>query len=227
MKKFGPVKSLLLFDPEISKLQFNIIICLLIFWGGLTQYMAISYIPSLWIDTLGFWPILGLFFVSSICGVLMLDKGQPIYIFTGFNLILLGSGTFLCYFLQSLSTEIIIDFIKYAVFMVLFLLFSNVFLPERYLQKKPFTLIATALVILLELVSWWLWGSHSNILSLLVLVLVIGGLSSTWAEANAEHSEYIKLELNDAIFWGAHVSMGFIFLLIQVASRRDDSSSTN
>ena len=133
--------------------------------------------------------MLGLYFVSSICGVLMLDKDQPIKIFTGFNLILLGSGVFLSYFLQSVSAEIISDFLKYAAVMVIFLLISNLFLPERYLQKKAFTLIVTALVIMLELVSWWLWGSSSNIFSLVVLTLVFSGVSSTWTEANEGHSE--------------------------------------
>ncbi|MEZ9370554.1 hypothetical protein AB4140_17265 [Shewanella sp. 10N.286.51.B2] len=223
------LSAVFLTDYKISKLQFNLLIFLAIIWGGVCNYLAISYIPIEWFNILGFWPILAMYLFFSIAGALLLDQKLPIKIFAGFNVIVLGAGILLSFMLKSVAADTIYTFFQYAALMTLLMLFIIHFLPKTLLTKKVVATIALGLIILIELVSWSLWGVTSNLFSLGILVIVFSGSSSLWAEANEEYDGSVgycaelDYKISHAISWGTFVYMGLIHLLITYLSKRESS----
>ncbi|WP_076538733.1 hypothetical protein [Shewanella sp. UCD-KL21] len=223
------LSAVFLTDYKISKLQFNLLIFLAIIWGGVSNYLAIRYIPIEWFNMLGFWPILAMYLLCGIAGALLLDQKLPIKIFAGFNIIILGSGILLSFLLQSVAADTIYTFFQYAALMTLLMLFITHFLPKNLLTKKVVVAIALGLIMLIELVSWSLWGVTSNLFSLGILVMVFSGSSSIWAEANEEYDGSVgycaelDFKLSDAIWWGVCVYMGLVHLLMNHLSKKEPS----
>ena len=145
-------------DIAVSRRVYNLLIGGLLLWGFALNFLMVKLLGekvSEFAMNGGALPILLIYLVCVILGVVLVHRDNPVTSFIGYNLIALPVGLILCVALQGypssvISTAVLMTAIITAVFVVLGSIFPNLFLSiGRALGVGLIILIVGELITLL------------------------------------------------------------------------------
>ena len=196
----------------VSGNVYNLIIGAVLCWGFLVNWWMVRNIPGSSIASVS--PIVFFigYFVCCIAGIMLFTKSHsPVMSFLGYNLVVIPFGLIINLVVANYDPGLVLDAIKVTgMVTVVMMLFGTLF-PGFFRKIAGALTVALIAVIIVELVSIFIFKSHPEIIDWIVVVIFCGYIGYDWGRANS-----IPPTVDNAIDSAAALYMDIINLFLRI-----------
>ncbi len=197
---------------EISPAFYNFILGMTLLWGFGCNWAMVAYIPTeniAQINPLLF--ILG-YFASCFFGIyLFRTSDQPIVSFIGYNFIVIPFGFIINLVVSQYNSAIVGEAIRITAMVTLTMMVLGTMFPAFFQKIVGALTIALIIVIIVELVEIFVFGTHHGILDWIVVLIFCGYIGYDWGRANM-----IPKTVDNAIDSAASLYIDIINLFLRI-----------
>ena len=198
-------------SDQISPAYYNLVLGLTLLWGFAINYLMVKNLdPSLFAGS----PILFMigYFACSIIGMLIVQKSdKPFISFLGYNLVVLPLGLLVNMVVAQYDPRIVQDALRTTGMVTLAMMILGSLFPKFFQKIAGALTVALIAVIVVELISVFLFKTHHGIFDWIVALIFCGYIGYDWARANM-----IPKTVDNAIDSAAALYMDIVFLFLRI-----------
>ncbi len=195
-------------SPSMYNLAIGITLC----WGFMVNWWMVTNIETASIASIGMMPLLVGFFVSSMIGVALFNKSDnPLISFLGYNFVVIPFGFMLNVIVSAYDPQIVGEAIRVTGIVTFGMMILGTLFPAIFRKISGALTIALLVVIVVELIEYFVFKTHHGIMDWAVAAIFCGYIGVDWGRANA-----IPKTLDNAIDSAAALYMDIINLFIRI-----------
>lgn len=199
-------------DRTIGSAAYNLIIGLTLLWGFVLNWWMVDSISTEWIRSINPWLFFGGYFASCLLGVYLFARSaNPLVSFIGYNLVVVPFGLVVNLMVSRYDPELVQEAIRITALVTVGMMILGSLFPAFFSRIASALCIALLLVILIELVEVFVFGTHHGILDWIVVLIFCGYIGYDWGRANQ-----IPKTLDNAIDSAAALYMDIINLFLRI-----------
>ncbi len=197
---------------RISANVYNLIIGAVLCWGFLVNWWMVRNIPVTTISSIH--PIVFFigYFVCCFAGIMLFTKSDsPAMSFLGYNLVVIPFGLIINLVVANYDPGLVLDAIQVTGLVTLVMMLLGTLFPGFFRKIAGALTIALIAVIIVELVSIFIFKAHPEIIDWIVVVIFCGYIGYDWGRANS-----IPPTVDNAIDSAAALYMDIINLFLRI-----------
>lgn len=203
----------------VSDRAYNLIIGAVVLWGLALNYLMCRFF-MLPILSLNYIAVLVIYFAGSLGGMFLVYKSpNPALSFIGFNIMAVGMGVLLTYYVSLFDPMTVISAVRVTAAVTCVMLILAVIRPTFFLRLGRTLIVALIACIVFELVSAFVFRRGTQWLDWVVALIFCGYIGYDWARAQ----QYPRT-LDNAVDSAADIYVDIVNLFIRILSilgRRD------
>ncbi len=197
---------------RVSASVYNLVIGAVLCWGFFVNYLMVKLIPY---EAIASVPPLAFFIgyiVSCFAGIFMFQKSDsPVISFIGYNLVVIPFGFIINLVVARYNPYIVADAIRITGIVTVFMMITSSMIPRFFLKIGWALTISLIIVIIVEVIEFFIFGMHHGILDWVVAVIFCGYIGYDWARANA-----IPKTIDNAVDSAASLYIDIINLFLRI-----------
>ncbi len=197
---------------RISANVYNLIIGAVLCWGFLVNWWMVRNIPVTTISSIH--PIVFFigYFACCFAGIMLFTKSDsPAMSFLGYNLVVIPFGLIINLVVANYDPGLVLDAIQVTGLVTLVMMLLGTLFPGFFRKIAGALTIALIAVIIVELVSIFIFKAHPEIIDWIVVVIFCGYIGYDWGRANS-----IPPTVDNAIDSAAALYMDIINLFLRI-----------
>jgi FtsH-binding integral membrane protein len=196
----------------LSGSVYNFIIGLTLCWGFLVNAIIVRSISAEAIASVNMFVLIIGYFASCFVGIYLFTKSDKPWIsFLGYNFVVVPFGLIINLVVSRYDTALVYDAIRITGIVTFCMMVLGSMFPAFFQRIASALTIALIVVIIVEVVEAYIFGTHHGIIDWIVAVIFCGYIGYDWGRANA-----IPKTVDNAIDSAASLYMDIINLFLRI-----------
>ncbi|MFT5719376.1 MAG: FtsH-binding integral membrane protein [Oleiphilaceae bacterium] len=199
-------------DPIISATAYNLVIGLTLCWGFAINWLMVTNIDPQSIASINPWIFFIGYFASCLFGIYLFNgSSNPLVSFIGYNFVVVPFGLIINMVVSRYDSALVSEAIRITGLVTIGMMCLGSMYPAFFKKISGALTVALLLVILVELVEIFVFGTHHGIIDWIVVLIFCGYIGYDWGRANQ-----IPKTLDNAVDSAAALYMDIINLFLRI-----------
>lgn len=196
----------------VSPMVYNLTIGVVLLWGFMINWIIVSEVSPEWAYSFGMLPFLLGYFASCFLGVYLFNSSDnPFISFLGYNLVVVPFGLVVNMVVSQYHASLVQDAMRTTTMVTVVMMSLGSLFPRFFLSIGNVLGISLIAMIVIELVSVFLFGVDHTIFDWLVALIFCGYIGYDWGR-----SQSIPMTMDNAVDSAAALYMDIINLFIRL-----------
>ncbi|WP_200882019.1 Bax inhibitor-1 family protein [Nitrincola sp. A-D6] len=172
-------------DPVISPTAYNLAIGLTLCWGFAINWLMVVNIDPQAIASIEPWIFIIGFFASCFFGIYLFNGStNPLVSFIGYNFVVVPFGLIINLVVSQFDPTLVSEAIRITGLVTIGMMCLGSLYPAFFQSISGALTIALLLVIVVELIEWFVFGVHHGVIDWIVVLIFCGYIGYDWGRAN-------------------------------------------